>query len=444
MIIYVLKISRIVGLIPDRAGHVAVIVENKLVFIGGSHFILPTNPIRSPIRLYDLSDEVFYLDLSSQFYTSSPPYIDLSNTSARMKFGSEKGTAVLGEASGNKVYLIGGMQQNLTRLSEVDNNITITLNQTLMIEEISKTYNMTDQFVFFYTLFGKSWSYPLNYKGTSPTRRRSTSTVIDQNGIIYIFGGRVQVDTGSPTFVCYNDLYTLDTVLLSWNKINAVNAPSPRSHAAPVLLPNGKILYIGGVSQTEPGVDADLIDMNEIPIFDTISSTWSYKYANQSIRIQPRLGHTATLTPDNNEILIIGGNTNYHYNFTITFPIFVSLNITKEPYEYSELVTSGEKPPPIAFHTANLYQNYLFIAFDIKCKTWATTFTPGISICSNESSNGSRSGSSSGSSSGSNINIVILVGVGGFALFCFFIGLACYLWIKNKDIPRLDGREQPK
>ncbi|CAG8451240.1 5229_t:CDS:2 [Dentiscutata erythropus] len=218
--------------------HVAVTIENQIVFIGGSRFISLASPIRSPIRVYNLSDEVFYLNLSSQFSTSSPPYIDLSNTSARMKFGNEKGTAVLGEASGNKVYLIGG-------------------------------------FVFFYPPFGNSWSYPVDQKGTPPARRRSTSTVINQKGIIYIFGGRVQVDTG---------------------------------HVAPILLPSGKILYIGGVSQTEPGMDADLIDMNE--------------YANQSIRIQPRLGHTATLTPDNNEIIIIGGNSNMEH------PIYFHLLIS--------------------------------------------------------------------------------------------------------------------
>ncbi|RIB26694.1 hypothetical protein C2G38_2162626 [Gigaspora rosea] len=401
------KIFRIAGFEPDRVGHVAVLDGNQIIFMGGARFISPANPIRSQIRLYNLSDEVFTLSLSSRFSTSNPPYVDLSDTSARMKFGSEKGTAVVGGASGEIVYLIGGMQQNLTRLNEIDNNPNITLNQTLLIEEISKTYNMTSQFVFFYQPYGKSWSYPLDQKGTPAPRRRSTSTVIDSNGVIYIFGGRVQVDTGSSIFVCYNDLYTLDTVLLSWNKINAANAPSPRSHAAPVFLPSGKILYIGGVSQTQPGMDADLIDMNEIPVFDTISSTWSYKYARQSILIQPRLGHTATLMPDNNEIIIIGGNSNYHYNFTTTTPIFLSLNIAKEPYEYSELITSGDQPPPLAIHTANLYQNYLIIAFgnitnnstqpveinsriyllDIQCRTWVTTFKPGTSVCSSGSIN---------------------------------------------------------
>ncbi|KAF0389750.1 galactose oxidase [Gigaspora margarita] len=400
-LIIILNISRISGLVPDRAGHVAVIIDNQIVFMGGSRFILPTNPIKSSIRVYNLSDEVFSLSLSSQFSTSGPPYVDLSDTSARMKFGSEKGAAVLGGASRENLYLIGGVQQNLTRLNEIDSNFNITSNQTLMIEEISKTYNMTNQIVFLYQPYGKSWLNLLDQKGTPPTRRRSTSTVINQKGIIYIFGGRSQVDTGSPIFICSNELYTFDTVLLSWNQINAANVPSPRSHAAPVMLPNGKILYIGGVSQTQPGADADLIDMNEIPVFDTISSTWSYKYTSRSILVQPRLAHTATLMSNNNEIIIIGGNSNYHLGLTTASPIFLSLNIAKEPYEYSELITSGDKPPPIAVHTANLYQNYLIIAFgnitnnltepseinsriyllDIQCKTWVTNFTPGRSIC---------------------------------------------------------------
>ncbi|CAG8677518.1 13809_t:CDS:2, partial [Gigaspora rosea] len=392
----------IASLVPDRAGHVAVIIDDQIVFMGGSRFIPSTNPIKSSIRVYNLSDEVFSLSLSSQFSTSNPPYVDLSDTSARMKFGSEKGTAVLGGPTGTKnVYLIGGVQQNLTRLNEIDTNLNITSNQTLMIEEINKTYDMTNQFVFFYQPYGKSWLNLLDQKGTPPARRRSTSTVINQKGIIYIFGGRSQADTGSPIFICYNDLYAFDTVLLLWNQINVANVPSPRSHAVPVMLPNGKILYIGGVSQTQPGADADLIDMNEIPVFDTNSLTWTYKYTNQSILVQSRIAHTATLMPNNNEIIIIGGNSNYHFHLTTASPVFLSLNIAKEPYEYSELITSGDKPLPLAVHTANLYQNYLIIAFgnitnnltdpseinsriyllDIQCKTWVTNFTPGKSIC---------------------------------------------------------------
>ncbi|CAG8594111.1 2479_t:CDS:2, partial [Cetraspora pellucida] len=386
--------SEAISFVPEaRAGHVAIVIENQLYFMGGSRFIPSTNQIKSSIRVYNLSDEVFSLNLSSQFSTSSPPYVDLTGTSARMKYASEKGTVVLRGVTNESAYLIGGVQQNLTRLNEIDHNATITSNQALMIDEISKTYTMTDQFIFFYQSRAEAWSYPLNNKGTPPSRRRSTAT-ISKNGIIYIFGGRVQVDTGSPTFICYNDLYTFDPVLVSWNKINADNAPSPRSHAAPVLLPNGKILYIGGVSQTDPGKEADLIDMNEIPVFDTISSTWSYKYASQSIRIQPRVAHTATLTPDNNEIIIIGGN---------------SSNIT------NNLV------PPVDL-------NSLIYILDIPCKTWVTTFTPGKSICSIDSK-GLNIGEVVG------ITIAGCVGLVAIIALIYFLVTRCQFKIENGPEP---------
>ncbi|RIB21911.1 hypothetical protein C2G38_2077040 [Gigaspora rosea] len=447
IIIFTLNISGNADFVPKaRAGHVAVIVDDMIYFMGGSRLIPSTNstnPIKSPIRVYNLSDEVFSLNLLSQFSTSNPPYVDLSNTSARMKYGSEKGTAVPGGPNKKIVYLIGGVQQDLTLLNKIDNNKTITSNQTLMIEEINETYNTSDQFIYFYQSDAKFWSYPQDQIGTPPTRRRSTSTVIDENGIIYIFGGRVQMDTGSPIFICYNDLYTFNTILLSWSKINAANAPLPQSHAVPVLLPNGKIIYIGGVSQTQPGLVAELIDMKNISVFDTISSTWSYKYAilrDKSITIQPRIAHTATLTSDNNEIIIIGGNSNYGYNLTAVTPVFVSLNITTEPYEYSELITSGDKPPPLAVHTANLYKNYIIIAFgnitsnsappnemnsriyllDMPCKTWVTTFTPGNSTCNN----------------GSNINNVIkIIGIAVGIVFSIVICILLLIVIKKKYSP---------
>ncbi|CAG8675902.1 194_t:CDS:2, partial [Racocetra fulgida] len=353
--------SKAISFIPEaRAGHVAIIIGDLLYFMGGSRFIPSTNPIKSSIRVYNLSDEVFYLNLSSQFSPGNPPYVDLTSTSARMKYASEKGAVVLGRSVNESAFLIGGVQQNLTLLNEIDHNATITSNQTLMINEISKTYNTTDQFVFFYQSRAKSWSYPLGYNGIPPSRRRSTSTVINQNGIIYIFGGRAQVDTGSPTFVCYNDLYEFDPVVSSWKKINADNVPSPRSHAEPVLLPDGKILYIGGVSQTDPEKNANLIDMNE--------------YAKQPIRIDSRIAHTATLIPDTNEIIIIGGNTS---------------NITDDlvpPFNLSSLI-------------------YIL---DIPCKTWVTTYAPNKSICSIvESTSSIKSNSSNGLNIGAVVGITI-------------------------------------
>ncbi|CAG8798075.1 3149_t:CDS:1, partial [Dentiscutata erythropus] len=65
-----------------RSGHEAVLVDEMLYFMGGSIQILPTNQT-------NLSDEVFYLNLSSQFTIDNPPFMDITNTS-RMPYGNEK------------------------------------------------------------------------------------------------------------------------------------------------------------------------------------------------------------------------------------------------------------------------------------------------------------------------------------------------------------------
>ncbi|RIB30051.1 hypothetical protein C2G38_2153842 [Gigaspora rosea] len=117
------KFSRIAGLVPDRAGHVVVIIGDQIIFMRGSCFIPLTKPIKNLIRVYNLLDEVFSLSLLSQFSTSNSPYVDLSDTS----------------------------------LNEIDNNSNLTFNQALMIEEINKTYNIIDQSVIFVLPYGKFW-----------------------------------------------------------------------------------------------------------------------------------------------------------------------------------------------------------------------------------------------------------------------------------------------
>ncbi|CAG8633267.1 13356_t:CDS:2, partial [Cetraspora pellucida] len=232
-----------------------------------------------------------------------------------------------------------------------------------MVNSFLITWNSTNQPIFIYRPTARIWvTYdPITTIGAPTIRRRSTSTVI-VNGVIYIFGGRAQIDTGSPTFICFNDLFTYDTILSRWGKINAANVPTPRSHSAAVLLPDGRILYIGGISQTSPGEPGMPIDMKEIQVFDTASSSWSSKQAVfESSFIQPRAGHTANLAPDNKSIIIIGGTSSYVLNETTAKPVMVLLDISKEPYTYSELNERHQRNRPIGRdQCAHLHTGYEF------------------------------------------------------------------------------------
>ncbi|CAG8543795.1 43487_t:CDS:2 [Gigaspora margarita] len=326
-----------------RGGEESVQVNDRIYYMGGSRLI-------SSLKRYNLSDEVFYLDLSSLFNIANPPFTD--DGTSRMLYGNEKGTAVLGGSSRSDIYLVGGTQVNL---SSINWNVT---NQTI-------NWSVADQFIYIYKTVPNTWTkLQQGVKGTQPSRRRSTSTVIKPNGTIYIFGGRVEQDMGSPTLRLYNDLYEFDTILLSWNQITAPNAPSPRSHSTATLLPNGKIIYIGGVSQDAVGNQTNLINMTEIQIFDTNSLSWSNHTASSSVLIQPRVGHSAVLTSDNNSIIIMGGTSSYQLNQTTVYPKLLKLDISSEPYKYSELKPSGiNSPPPLSYHSANIYSDYMIIAF---------------------------------------------------------------------------------
>ncbi|KAF0444821.1 galactose oxidase [Gigaspora margarita] len=278
-IIFILSLnilSNVHSFTPEsRGGHMATLVNDKIYFFGGSRPIPITSSEWNQTHQYNLSDE---------------------------------GTTVLGNGA-LRIFLVGGVQQNMKTFG----------------------YNTTNSSLWIYNINSQHWdtSGPGTY-GPSLPRRRSTATVIDKNGVIYIFGGRVEVDTGSDVFTIFDDFLTFDTLLLKWS--NLTNHPSKRSHTTATLMPDGKIIYIGGVTQSAPGEDAIRISMNDIYIFDTLDSTWSQKSALGD-NIEPRLGHTALL------------------------------DVKYEPFQYLSPQPSGIAPPPLAFHTATLYHNYMIVAF---------------------------------------------------------------------------------
>ncbi|KAF0559901.1 galactose oxidase [Gigaspora margarita] len=321
----------------SRGGHMATLVNDRIYFMGGLRPITKNSTVQ-----YNISDEVFYLNLSSPFTVDSPPFIDLSDIS-RMPFGSEKGSTVLGD-NGQRIYLVGGIQQNMTTFN----------------------YNASDSILWIYTIKSQKWN--ISGPGTHGTlllRRRSTATIINSKNVIYIFGGRVELDTGSSLLTVYDDLFTFDTNLLEWKNLSLPNHPSKRSHCSATLMPDGRIIYIGGLTQSNPGEDAIRVLMTEIYVFNTAQSTWSLKIANSpdSVNIDPRVGHTAVLAPDNYTIVILGGTQSYGTGQTTAYPAFVLLDVKSEPFQYSAPTPSGQAPPPLAFHTATVYQNYMIVVF---------------------------------------------------------------------------------
>ena len=57
----------------------------------------------------------------------------------------------------------------------------------------------------------------------------------------------------------------LNTVSNTWTTLSiSGNIPNPRSHYKANILPNGIIVYFGGVEQVSYGADFTLADMNKV------------------------------------------------------------------------------------------------------------------------------------------------------------------------------------
>ncbi|RIA79422.1 hypothetical protein C1645_794410, partial [Glomus cerebriforme] len=121
------------------------------------------------------------------------------------------------------------------------------------------TFNVTSQ----------QWSIP-QIQGKSPTRRRNMKSIIDDSGIIYIFGGYFIVPT-TPQQDMFNDMIKIDTNTLTLSFGSTQNGPSRRCAYTATLLPNGIIVYIGGYK-----VDGDsIVNINEVYLYNTKLDSWS-------------------------------------------------------------------------------------------------------------------------------------------------------------------------
>ncbi|CAG8725132.1 7579_t:CDS:2, partial [Gigaspora rosea] len=102
-------------------------------------------------------------------------------------------------------------------------------------------------------------------------------------------------------------LYNFDLLTYSWNVNTLPNQPVGRRQHTATLIPDGKIIFIGGMNTP---------DIAQLDIYDTIANQWSQKIAIKSGNVSARYGHTATLTPNNQSIIVYGG-LSYNLNQSI-------------------------------------------------------------------------------------------------------------------------------
>ncbi|GBC05714.1 hypothetical protein RclHR1_00640002 [Rhizophagus clarus] len=247
-----------------RQDHTATLSDNGLYILGGStpEGKIPNYPF-------------LYLDVSIPFVTDQLKWHDLSNLVKNdIVPPHQYASAINGGADNKTLFLYGGMS--------LENNSMALV----------------------YTLNDLSWNIP-NVNGTPPNVKLFITPVMDDNGLIYLFGGSSDSNDSTNT----SDMFILNSINLSWKNGSSINAPSPRGEYGAVFLPaNKNIIYMGGRSGNNKVFPLDVVYL-----YDTVNNIWTTRTTSGLIP-SDRFAFSSILGLDEQRIIIFGGRniTNLH------------------------------------------------------------------------------------------------------------------------------------
>ncbi|RHZ51574.1 hypothetical protein Glove_476g71 [Diversispora epigaea] len=170
-----------------------------------------------------------------------------------------------------------------TAVLSLDNS-TIYLIEGYMINKNTQVYDYSN-LVYTYDYPTSTWSIP-ELSGIVPPRQHIRG-VIDNSGKIYIFGGYNATNLITFAGYLYNDMNVLNTVSKTWTTLSTSgNLPIRCFEYTANILPNGIIVYIGGVEQVSDANNT-FVTMNKIKLFNTNTYEWSQMNATGD-EIDPR------------------------------------------------------------------------------------------------------------------------------------------------------------
>ncbi|KAI9275863.1 hypothetical protein BDA99DRAFT_601414 [Phascolomyces articulosus] len=270
-----------------------------------------------------------------------------------------------------------------------------------------------------------------------------TATLGQDNNTLYVWGGFRDQSTGLSLTVGIEyplEMYMFDIQNSQWTTGNPVGSLDATRVYHKAVRIGTRIYYIGGVMplSIEQFVDAP---MDLIPIYDTDSGQWRTQRTTGPIP-RSRIRHTATLLPNNNEILVFGGHD--PSNNTIYCPdYFYVLQVSNQQLIWtntSKTITidgAGFNGLGIYGHSAVLAGNNLFfmfgrtlnvnfsivantlLVFDVNRWSWISSVSallPEKKLTVDDSTDGSTRGGDNGTVSKGTIAGAVVGGVIGVSL----------------------------
>ncbi|KAF0403432.1 galactose oxidase [Gigaspora margarita] len=361
-----------------RIQQTSTLVGTRLYFFGGATSL-------------NVFSEVWYLDLSNSFETSTSPW----HSDVAMPVGYNFGTSSLSPIDNSTVFLIGGMTW------------TKDTNNYLYTSSVYKFNSKNSQ-----------WTIPsINNFNSSFATRYATQAVVSNNGAIFVFGGSNYTINDNIINTIFDDMNILDINTMIWSTQTQYRPEFLNGFDyTATLLPSGLIVYIGGGGTS-------FNNLSQIQIFNT------------------------NLIPGKLNPIIIYGGAGYNSSGSIG-NVFSDLAVLDtNSWLWTVPSVSGTRaPPPLSMHSAALYKNYMIIAFgatsstslsnncyilDIQNQnyTWVTKFN--VLTTTNpviQTHNNGNSSTEQANNNSSNLYFGIGIGAGvvSLAIVLFIIGFFIY------------------
>ncbi|PKY54983.1 galactose oxidase [Rhizophagus irregularis] len=338
--------------------HTATFIDNKLYILGG----LDLNS--------KMLNEFFYLDVSVPFNTQELSWQDLSNIN--MVSDHFLATSVKGGTKNDTLFLYGAFQSE---------TLVYTFNSRSLVWSTPTISGKVDMLPSVQTVTDPSSREDVIFEQELINVRRGKkyglTGVIDYNGKFYLWGGA----TSNITLI--NDMLVLDTINLNWdggsliNKLlisdtnytvwmswygpdHVPNVPTPRRDYSATLIPNNKIIYLGGIGDIvsfEIITKGTTYNLSEVYIYDTINNSWDTKITSGNIP-SDRGAFSTILGLDGQRIIIFGGF--YDYPGYLDTTLYV-LDLNNFNWYIPKI--SGKIPKPRAYHKANVIGKYMIVSF---------------------------------------------------------------------------------
>ncbi len=191
-----------------------------------------------------------------------------------------------------------------------------------------------------------SFKTSIERKGNLPPGARWAHTVTDiGNNKLLVYGGQtLDAETGRPQIL--SDIHVYDSTKKLWYKPVNCEGVARQWHTATFLPERQLLISFGGETINEK--TKRLATTDQVMVLDTEIMLW-YPPTVSGIIPSGRSGHTATILPDTNELVVFGGVKGTKFQNSLAV-----LDISR--WKWSAPKISGEPPRPRSYHSATAVQ----------------------------------------------------------------------------------------